>query len=75
MPRVTSRQMAIRDQRWATIRERVDAITAAYPDVNRHLAGEVACTDRLWGDEEGWRAFVADTTVAPCLLACCNPTD
>ncbi len=75
MPSVTSRQMAIRDQRWATLRERVDAITTAYPTVNRHLAGEMACTDRLWGADEGWRTFVADANVAPCLLSCCNPTD
>ena len=74
MPNAKERMRAVRDARFTTIRQRADVVAEAFPGVNRHLAGQVACTDRLWGPDEPWRNFVAASNVAPCQLSCCNPT-
>lgn len=43
-------------ERMKTTASRVEKVKAARPDLNDYQAGELAVTDRLWGDDQAWKA-------------------
>ncbi len=73
MPSKTER--AERAAGFHLLEERAAAVLTAFPDLNKHYALQLATDYRLWDGDERWREVAANTTVGPCLLSCCNPTN
>lgn len=68
-------ETARRAVRHHLVEERAATVLMEVRGINRHYALQVATADRLWGDDEAWREYVANSNVSPCQLSCCNPTD